>query len=560
MLTLLHQGRPCGMLPFSSARKTVVPADDETLLAEPGVVAPAVRTRQDLRWAIVFGAFLVSAYALGGGVAVASQKSEYKKCAAVSRKAASDAGLTSIGSNEKLRQAQLLLLVSVPAAVAMGYALISVLRTRPRIAVKAACIWLTVVMCAIGFWNFSLGLIVNGSIFVGVALWNAYCIYTRQKDLELCAHLFSTAAVSLRENGHLVSMSLALCVIMCAAMIPTIYFIFAAMQSGSAQWLYDSTYCKWNYNFLGYFTISVVGAALAWTNATIFEMRLFITAHVISRWYFLPAGTGLPGAPIWEATKLCGPAFGSLCLGGLVMTAIEVIRELVDRMQRGYGPLALLAGCFAKVILRLMENLTRFATIRVANTGEAFIPAARGATALFTSAGVRTWNCWAIPPVALGAMSLAIAVTYGTIITIIFLTISGKAVVMAELDLAFLVWFGTTAVVFLVLSFLSSILLNVIDTLYYCYATDNDTRRITRSEVHALFAQVPNIRPGAVVQQPDGELGYAPSTPNRVAAPVAPSPSAQKAAQKESPTVQSPWQSSGKLAATGPSTTVSPWA
>jgi len=48
------------------------------------------------------------------------------------------------------------------------------------------------------------------------------------------------------------------------------------------------------------------------------------------------------------------------------------------------------------------------------------------------------------------------------------------------------------------------------DCVYVCWAQDLDTTVCSRPEVHAVFAAVPSVRVGALVQQPDGELGYAP--------------------------------------------------
>ena len=41
-----------------------------------------------------------------------------------------------------------------------------------------------------------------------------------------------------------------------------------------------------------------------------------------------------------------------------------------------------------------------------------------------------------------------------------------------------------------VLAFFSSVLLNIVDAVFLCYALDLDTQSVTKSEVHEVFSQV----------------------------------------------------------------------
>ena len=63
---------------------------------------------------------------------------------------------------------------------------------------------------------------------------------------------------------------------------------------------------------------------------------------------------------------------------------------------------------------------------------------------------------------------------------------------------------------FAILSFLTQLLVSITDAVYVCWATDCDMRTIAQPAVHAVFQAIPNIRTDALVQQPDGELGYTP--------------------------------------------------
>ena len=50
-------------------------------------------------------------------------------------------------------------------------------------------------------------------------------------------------------------------------------------------------------------------------------------------------------------------------------------------------------------------------------------------------------------------------------------------------------------VALVVLSFFSSILLNIVDATYLCYAIDKDTQTITKQDVHDVFSQVFDLFP-----------------------------------------------------------------
>jgi hypothetical protein len=74
------------------------------------------------------------------------------------------------------------------------------------------------------------------------------------------------------------------------------------------------------------------------------------------------------------------------------------------------------------------------------------------------------------------------------------------------LQLGVLLFVGVALLFWLVLSYVSCILLNVVDTVYYCYALDIDKQRVTRSDVHELYELVPGVK---TVRNPDGGIGIA---------------------------------------------------
>ena len=50
-----------------------------------------------------------------------------------------------------------------------------------------------------------------------------------------------------------------------------------------------------------------------------------------------------------------------------------------------------------------------------------------------------------------------------------------------------------------VLLFFSSVLLNIVDAVFMCYALDLDTQSVTKSEVHEVFSQVRDAPSGHIL-------------------------------------------------------------
>lgn len=54
-----------------------------------------------------------------------------------------------------------------------------------------------------------------------------------------------------------------------------------------------------------------------------------------------------------------------------------------------------------------------------------------------------------------------------------------------------------------VLLFFSSVLLNIVDAVFMCYALDLDTQSVTKAEVHEVFSQVWDLlSTGCYAQEP----------------------------------------------------------
>ena len=372
--------------------------------------------------------------------------------------------------------------------------------------------------------------------------------YTSQ--LKLCVKLLAVAAHSLAENLYLVPATLMSFLAGATLWAPLVYFAVQASRIGvalpnpSAQPSPSSpglcempayagsgyapapapssnatvTYlptdcCQWAMSGASIAFLVFAFLYWLWSLFILFEVRSFTVAHVTARWYHNPAGVPLPGNPVSDALRLSfGPASGSLCFGGAVLTVAELLRLLADAVQseeQGFGIMCLIEMCVAGLLqlcAELISFMTRFATIRMAITGESFFDAAKRSQAVFGRNFLNSVAVWSFPPMVLHLLCFTAALLFGLLALCIFsvdvfsLGVAGSMPTLLKVG----VFLGCSFLFWLPLSYTSCILLNVMDCIYYCFATDMDRQVVTRREVHELFPLVPGVR---IVVDPDGSVG-----------------------------------------------------
>lgn len=154
---------------------------------------------------------------------------------------------------------------------------------------------------------------------------------------------------------------------------------------------------------------------------------------------------------------------------------------------------------FLFCIAGLLDAVTKFATIRAAMTGDNFWEAAQGAKDLLLRNALDAFVVWDFPQTILGFCGLIVAAAFGALVggsvdLIVRLeAVAGGASVSAAEGAAHPVIVGVVAgaISFVVLHFLNGLLIDIIDTVYLCFATDRDLQRVSRKEVHDIYAQLP---------------------------------------------------------------------
>jgi len=203
-----------------------------------------------------------------------------------------------------------------------------------------------------------------------------------------------------------------------------------------------------------------------------------------------------------------GPQFGTLCFASAVLVVVQMIRSAAEQArdssrEEGGNILMSLLACMLECIASAIEFLTKFALIFSAIIGEPLMASGREAVEMLRRNLLKTIGVWWLPPMIVQFAAFTLSVVWGLGLYITSrMAWSHHENGHMEAVLTGILSGGITLVV---LSFCAGILLDIVDALFVCYATDRDRSQVTKQEVHEVYSQLPI---GAVVEQPDGTRLY----------------------------------------------------
>eukprot|EP00798_Chlamydomonas_sp_ICE-L_P028941 gene28941-32134_t len=324
-------------------------------------------------------------------------------------------------------------------------------------------------------------------IFLVMSVLSAIFYYMERDQMELCAKLLSVAGQCLQENSHLVTASIFV------SLVGTVVMCGMLFATGS------KSLC------LGACPASCL-ITLLWTTKLVMELRLYIVADVTAAWYFSTAGThpdSLEAPSIMRASEhALTTSFGSIALASLIITLIGMLRAAMRRQGRR-NIFCLIVGCVVQPLLKICEQFTQFSTIACAITGLPFIGAAKEIFGVLTRNLLNTYTVWWVPGMVLRMAGFVISLIWATLI-FTFMT-TGNDVVDAVIN----IWIAVIVFFFMlfVLMFMADLLLDIVNSVYICYAMDRDACTVTKPEFHDIFKEVSSAQ-GAVIQNPDGGIAY----------------------------------------------------
>jgi len=326
--------------------------------------------------------------------------------------------------------------------------------------------------------------------------------------LKLTANLLKVAGQGLADNPGLAFSTICIMVSTFAVLLVQLSLVILGYANGSVVPALDSssstTPCVWQPNGGGMAYMALCVSMLLWTSAIGEQMALYTIAGTIGQWYYAPEGTSTRGTTKLSLGYALRPSFGSVCLAGLAITLVNLARAIVRSIRSRIG---ICCAWIFDMLLSWLSLFTKFSTIRMAITGESFFDSAKGVIDLLKRNGRNAFTVWWFPAFVLRMFAYFVALFYG--FTISMLALAGGVDSAHMYVLGFVVTY-TCAVC---LSFVSSVMLNIVDSVFICWVMDCDRKQVTRVAVHEVFVQIPQAKPaeGLAVQQPDGTYAYAPS-------------------------------------------------
>ncbi len=193
----------------------------------------------------------------------------------------------------------------------------------------------------------------------------------------------------------------------------------------------------------------------------------------------------------------------------------------------------------------LLEAVTKFATVHMAIRGQSFLGAGKAVVALLGRHGMDTSGVWWLPPLVLHSGAALLSACWGwgvywgarcaapqpqppprrCAVQVDSAVPSrdlaacrpplrprcrrcrrlywgaGNAAHWSALLLAALCWLSA----WLLISYFCSLLLNIVDALFVCYALDKEMRSVCKPEVHQLFCMLPAAHLSAAAAQPGAQ-------------------------------------------------------
>ena len=351
-------------------------------------------------------------------------------------------------------------------------------------------------------------------------------------QLVLVTSLLGLSGKGLQENLGIVPCVIGVQGGLLGLTFPLILSLFAAIANGSVVFnpsrdpqastcidfeQNEVLCCVWETeSFVGPY-IAYALILLTWTAFIGSEVRTFVVSGVIAQWYFKVGGEAssselsLKTKPqssrvLSSLSAALGSSFGSLCFGGAVLTLVSILRSMLEQLKK-QGDKNIFLYCLFVIIsyiMTIIELVTKFATVRLSITGEDFIEASKGVSDLLSRNFLNTFGVWWFPPMILQLASIILSGVWASLIWISSSNAwadkhQGAQYAAALAIISFLLSWA-------VVSFFASLIDNVVEAIYICFALDRDMQSVTRFEIHEVYEKLPSVN---IVQNPDGSVAYA---------------------------------------------------
>ncbi|CAK9869638.1 unnamed protein product [Sphagnum jensenii] len=333
-----------------------------------------------------------------------------------------------------------------------------------------------------------------------------YVIYSNWDRIQLTIRVVQTAAEALYQNLTLLFVLPLLSFALIGLCTPLATFMVYAYTNGKLvpnQDILnhpqmpcgrgtDHPCCVWEPTGWVVPYLYLSGFAILWAAMITAQVQVFTISGTVAQWYFARGQFATGVAILRSLGHALGPSFGTMCLAGLVVAFVRLVRSLMNKAnaeQGQPGALTIFLQACLESILQAVEFLTKFTTNFAAITGDSFCASAIMTWNLLKRNLLSTVLVEVISDKVLAVVMVALTLVYGIILyAILSLTAS------LDHSTKMIATISSSVMLLLVLSLFSRILSNIVDTVYICYAMDKDEGVVHKPPVHNVFVILPPSR------------------------------------------------------------------
>ncbi|XP_041015096.1 CTL-like protein DDB_G0274487 [Juglans microcarpa x Juglans regia] len=326
-------------------------------------------------------------------------------------------------------------------------------------------------------------------LVIGVIVWIFVVNWHR---IELTVSIIGVASDALLRNLGLFGVLPCLTLGLVVYYAPIVVFLVFARQNGKVvPRETDGEYtCVWKQDgwVPAYYALAIL--TMMWSAAAMVEAQAYVISGTIAQWYFSKED-GTPRRSIRSSLRNAfGPSAGTICLSGLLICVVRMVRAAVDTARRENAPgiVNLILRCCVNAFLAVIDFLNKFTMNFAAITGEAYCTSARMTYELLKRNLLSAVFVETISTRLLAGIVFVLSAVYAIVACAILKAVSNLGV--DSYVVAALAW----VLLIVVLGFFIHVLDNVIDSVYVCYAIDRDRGEVCKQEVHEVYFHLPISR------------------------------------------------------------------
>ncbi|CAK9139605.1 unnamed protein product [Ilex paraguariensis] len=337
-------------------------------------------------------------------------------------------------------------------------------------------------------------------LVIGVIVWIFVVNWHR---VELTVKIIAVASNALSNNLGLFGVLPALTLGLLVYYVPIVVFlVFARLNGKIVPRENDGEYnCVWKQDSWvpAYYALAIL--TMLWSTLVMVEAQVYVISGTIAQWYF-SKDDSRPKRSIRSSLRhVFGPSSGTICLSGLLVFVVRVVRAAVDnaRQEDAAGIVNLILRCCVNALLTAVDFLNKFTINFAAITGEAYCTSARMTYELLKRNLLSAVFVETVSTRILAGIIFVLSALYAIVVCAILKGVSHLG--MDSYFVAIIAW----VLLIVILSFFVHVLDNVIDTVYVCYAIDRDRGEVCKQEVHEVYVHLPisrNHRSSLVARTP----------------------------------------------------------